>query len=315
MDERRIDGLSRLVARSITTRRGFAALVAGFVGLAIPKLVASQQTCQPENAWCTLWLRCCDGFVCTMQLANPNLGVCLPGEDVNGAGFVFAGITPAASTSSSSANSSSDSPRKRSQATATRTATTTANSTVTPTPTPASGGGGNGNGNGGGNNDKNNNRRGARQRRDDKRETKQDRRESRREDELTPTSTPTATPAPQDRVPVAMTLDCGKKLDDAEFVRIRNTGDVPFRLDDVRADGTIRSGLSGLDRHLLRPNDDPFIHRATWKTANGDGLLGDRNHGVTLSVEVGGAALRCFRVNCDNRGTKSITCREHLREN
>ncbi len=79
MDERRIDGLARLVARTRTSRRRVWVAFAGIAALARHEVVASPPGCQPENTWCTIWLDCCDGLVCTMELTSPNLGVCLPG--------------------------------------------------------------------------------------------------------------------------------------------------------------------------------------------------------------------------------------------
>jgi len=174
MDERRIDGLARWIAGAKTSRRRVAALVVGVVALARGETVASPPVCQPENAWCTMWLRCCQGFICTMQVTSPNLGVCLPGEDVNGTGFVFAGVMPARSGSSSS------------------------RAAPTPTPTP------------GGTSKKQRKRERKRERREERRESKPTPTSTPRP---TPAPTPSPTPGPSAPLSASIRLDCGPGLE------------------------------------------------------------------------------------------------------
>lgn len=131
MDERRFDRLARELARSRWTRRGLVGL--GLVALAVwrREVVAQSPICQPQNAFCTMWLRCCTGLICNLPLTNPHLGTCQPGTDTLGTGWALIGL-PAVPT------------------TAAAQATATPKPTKTPKPTRATRTPKSGNGNGGG---------------------------------------------------------------------------------------------------------------------------------------------------------------------
>jgi hypothetical protein len=172
MDGRRIDGLARLVAGAKTRRRRFAVLAAGVLAVARHEVVASPAGCQPENAWCTMWLRCCEGFVCTLSRTSANLGTCLLGEDTLGTGFVF------------------------SDADVSRASMTAAQATATSTPT------------GGG---KKQRKRDKRDRKQDRRaDRRSNNARPTSTPRPTPTPSPTPTPIPGDDLGVEIKLFCGR---------------------------------------------------------------------------------------------------------
>ncbi len=292
MDERRIDGLARLVARTSTSRRRVFAVAAGLAALARHEVVASPPVCQPENTWCTHWLGCCDGLVCTMQLTSPHLGVCLPGEDVYGTGFVFAGLPVPSSTGSTSSN--------RETPTSTPTSTPTPRPTRTPTPTPTPTSGGNGNGNGDGKNNKNNetnrNKKKRKNDRDDKRKHDHDNDQNQEPDKVK-------------RVAASLRLRCGTAN---ERVIVDNTGSELFKIvtiKTVRTNETLVNCGETSECSISSGKSQQFdLERNDLSGEPVFSADGPPNDGVILQVVLvsGSEQPFEFRGYCDGRATKAL---------
>jgi hypothetical protein len=92
----RFDQVARAFASVKVPRRGVFGLLlgAGSIGAAW-RMLSAQPYCISEGGTCTLFVRCCEGFICSVGYMAPNVGVCTKGSAQNGLWFAFPGmLTP-----------------------------------------------------------------------------------------------------------------------------------------------------------------------------------------------------------------------------
>ncbi|MFM9105321.1 MAG: hypothetical protein ACKOWF_01315 [Chloroflexota bacterium] len=142
MDGERFDRIVRAWHEVRVPRRGVFGAIAAMGGLFTAyRLMFAQPYCIPVGGTCTMFMRCCEGAVCSVGYVNPNVGYCVAGTAGRGLWFAFPGmLTPAVTvtvrpTRGAGRRKRDNRRNRRNQPTRTPTPTTTPKPTRTPDPT------------------------------------------------------------------------------------------------------------------------------------------------------------------------------------